>query len=92
MASYSIGITVDNNDGGEFYNNLTREQLETYISQKKELIYLISKERTDVEHPIPIVLYTSEVKMKPEAYIENYTDIYGNVLNDFDIYVIKLFN
>jgi len=39
-----------------------------------------------------LILYTEDVPMAGEDYIYNYTNVYGNILDEFDKFVITLFN
>lgn len=39
-----------------------------------------------------LILYTEDVPMSGEDYIYNYTFCYGNILDEFDKFIITLFN
>ena len=92
---YTIGINEE-----ECNDHFTPEELKKIISINKDKIYYVDKTFTNLyncnNNQISMTLYTSECKLDPETYINNYTNLhslYGeNTLDSFDIYVIRLFN
>ncbi len=89
---YDIGI---DNDDSSILNNrgymreVTSNDLSDVISEFKDVIYWVSKRYKNND----LVLYTSDVHMTPDEYIENYTRLYGsNSLSERDKELIFRFN
>ena len=96
QSKYDISFTHEDSKDGEDEDMLgiSQNELETYIKTHLNQIYYIAKIGNSKYHSM--CLFTSDVKMNAEDYINNYNSIpklYGeNPLNEFDIKIIRLFN